>query len=190
MSWLLPSLAFWARCTDSISSCQTWCWLSEPAPSVLSLFQFQRPPGDSVVLGHVRECLFPFGDILHDKVRKLSIYRVLVSCLTKNNRFYRRGELARCLAVFYAAQSIASAFSGLLASWRYLFLIEGVGTVVFGLFALWYLLHSAAEASFLLEDEKALAFTRMQLDSSAVVNEKLNIRDSFKILNMAPVGQY
>lgn len=45
--------------------------------------------------------------------------------------FYRRGELARRLALFYAAQSIASAFGGLLAfgvfhihsgplaSWRY-----------------------------------------------------------------------
>ena len=52
-------------------------------------------------------------------------------------RFYRRGELARRLALFYAAQAIASAFSGLLAfgvfqiktgslaDWRYLFIIEG-----------------------------------------------------------------
>lgn len=51
--------------------------------------------------------------------------------------FYRRGELARRLAIFYAASSIASAFGGLLsygvfqikggslASWRYLFVIEG-----------------------------------------------------------------
>lgn len=33
----------------------------------------------------------------------------------KNLSFYRRGELARRLALFYAAQSIASAFSSLLA---------------------------------------------------------------------------
>ena len=51
--------------------------------------------------------------------------------------FYRRGELARRLALFYAASSIASAFGGLLsygvfqiktgglADWRYLFIIEG-----------------------------------------------------------------
>lgn len=51
--------------------------------------------------------------------------------------FYRRGELARRLAIFYAASSIASAFGGLLAfgvfqieggsiaNWRYLFVIEG-----------------------------------------------------------------
>ncbi|KAF9895166.1 hypothetical protein FE257_000068 [Aspergillus nanangensis] len=107
--------------------------------------------------------------------------------------FYRRGELARRLAIFYAAQSIASAFSGLLAfgvfridtgplaSWRYLFLIEGAGTILFGIFALWYLPRSSSEASFLSDDEKALAYTRMQIDSSAVVNEPLNIRDAFRI---------
>lgn len=50
--------------------------------------------------------------------------------------FYRRGELARRLAIFCAASNIANAFSGLLAfavfhiqssllKWRYLFLIEG-----------------------------------------------------------------
>lgn len=107
--------------------------------------------------------------------------------------FYRRGELARRLAIFYAAQSIASAFSGLLAfgvfrintgplaSWRYLFLIEGGGTVLFALFALWYLPRSASEASFLTPQEKELAYLRLQIDSSSVVDEKLNIRDAFRI---------
>ena len=107
--------------------------------------------------------------------------------------FYRRGELARRLAIFYAAQSIASAFSGLLAfgvfrihsgplaPWRYLFLIEGGGTVIFALFALWYLPKSAAEAQFLTPQEKELAYLRLQIDSSSVVDEKLNIRDAFRI---------
>ncbi|MCJ1229585.1 hypothetical protein MMC12_006253 [Toensbergia leucococca] len=107
--------------------------------------------------------------------------------------FYRRGELARRLALFYAAQSIASAFSGLLAfgvfhihsgslaDWRYLFLVEGCGTVLVSAFAFWYLPRSSSEASFLTKEEKDLAYYRMQIDSSSVVNEKFDLRESFKI---------
>jgi hypothetical protein len=109
------------------------------------------------------------------------------------NRFYRRGELARRLAIFYAAQSIASAFSGLLAfgvfqiqggplaDWRYLFLIEGCLTIAASGFAFWYLPRSASEAKFLNEKERELALYRMQVDSSSIVNEKFNFRESFKI---------
>ncbi|POR34769.1 Putative transporter [Tolypocladium paradoxum] len=106
--------------------------------------------------------------------------------------FYRRGELARRLAVFYAASNVANAFSGLLAfgvfhiqsdmyAWRYLFLIEGSATVLFAVFAYWYLPRSAAEARFLDEDEKSLAFHRIQVDSSSVVSEKFNLRDSLHV---------
>lgn len=107
--------------------------------------------------------------------------------------FYRRGELARRLAIFYAASNIANAFSGLIAfgvfqikgsslpNWRYLFLIEGGITVLWAIFAYWYLPRSASEAKFLSEDEKALAFHRIQVDSSAVVNEKFNFREAIGI---------
>lgn len=108
--------------------------------------------------------------------------------------FYRRGELARRLAIFYAASNIANAFSGLLAfgvfhikntslpGWRYLFLIEGACTVLFSIFAYWYLPRSTAEARFLNEEEKALAFHRIQVDSSSVVNEKFRLREALSIL--------
>ena len=67
---------------------------------------------------------------------KGSLQGIGTLCVNFDRSFYRRGELARRLAIFYAAQSIASAFSGLLAfgvfhihsgslaDWRYLFLIE------------------------------------------------------------------
>ena len=107
--------------------------------------------------------------------------------------FYRRSELARRLAIFYAASNIANAFSGLIAfgvfqikhsplpNWRYLFIIEGGATVLFAVFAYWYLPRSAAEARFLSEDEKALAFHRIQVDSSAVVNEKFRFREALGV---------
>ncbi|RWA06169.1 hypothetical protein EKO27_g8938 [Xylaria grammica] len=108
--------------------------------------------------------------------------------------FYRRNELARRLAIFYAASNIANAFSGLLAfgvfqikshlvdyPWRWLFIIEGTLTILFSIFAFIYLPKSAAEARFLNEDEKALAYHRIQVDSSSIVNEAFNLRESLQI---------
>lgn len=109
-------------------------------------------------------------------------------------QFYRRGELARRLAIFYAASNIAGAFGGLLAfgtfqihsgalsSWRYLFIIEGSLTIAVSIIAYIFLPYSAAKAPFLSEDEKKLAYYRIQIDSSAVVNEKFVFRDAVKIL--------
>jgi MFS family permease len=108
--------------------------------------------------------------------------------------FYRRGELARRLALFYAASNIANAFSGLLSfgvfqiegtrleGWRYLFLVEGACTVLFAVFAYWYLPPTASEARFLNQTERDLAFHRIQVDSSAIVNEEFDLRESVKIL--------
>ncbi|PGH02173.1 hypothetical protein AJ80_08896 [Polytolypa hystricis UAMH7299] len=110
--------------------------------------------------------------------------------------FYRRGELARRLAIFYAASNIANAFSGLLSfgvfqiesthleGWRYLFLIEGACTVSFAVFAYWYLPHSANEAKFLNDEERALAFHRIQVDSSSVVNEEFRLKEALEVLKM------
>ncbi|KAI0428921.1 major facilitator superfamily domain-containing protein [Xylaria sp. FL1042] len=108
--------------------------------------------------------------------------------------FYRRSELARRLAIFYAASNIANAFSGLLAfgvfqiksnlvdhPWRWLFIIEGALTVLFSIFVFFYLPKSAAEAGFLNEDEKALAYHRIQVDSSSIVNETFNLKESLQI---------
>lgn len=107
--------------------------------------------------------------------------------------FYRRGELARRLAIFYAASNIANAFSGLLAfgvfhitntslyPWRYLFIIEGSMTVLFAVFAFWYLPGTAGTARFLNDDERALAFHRIQVDSSSTVAEKFVFKDAVKI---------
>jgi MFS family permease len=65
--------------------------------------------------------------------------------------------------------------------WRYLFIIEGAASVLFSIFAFWYLPRSAAEAKFLGEEEKSLAFHRIQVDSSSVVSEEFNLKDSLKI---------
>ena len=71
--------------------------------------------------------------------------------------------------------------SDTIAEWRYLFVIEGCCTILFSIFAFFYLPQSAATAKFLSPEEKELAYYRMQVDSSSVVNEKFNLRESFKI---------
>lgn len=107
--------------------------------------------------------------------------------------FYRRGELARRLALFYAASSIASAFGGLLsygvfqiktgglADWRYLFIIEGSCSMLFAIFAFWYLPRDAQSAKFLTPQEKQLAYYRIQVDSSSVVGEEFNLKSALSI---------
>jgi MFS family permease len=109
-------------------------------------------------------------------------------------QFYRRGELGRRLAIFYAASNIAYAFGGLLAfgtfqihggslaNWRYLFALEGSLTICMAIVAFIFLPYSAAHAKFLTEDEKKLALYRMQVDSSSVVNEPFVFRDAIAIL--------
>ncbi|KAK5716670.1 hypothetical protein LTR15_009562 [Elasticomyces elasticus] len=104
-------------------------------------------------------------------------------------QFYRRGELARRLAIFYAASNIAGAFGGLLAygvfhiksgsipAWKYLFVIEGSLTMAMSVIAFCFLPRSAAKARFLNEDEK-----RIQVDSSAIVEEKFEFKEAARIL--------
>jgi hypothetical protein len=144
-----------------------------------------------IFLGTKRQCSFdvPISNI-DPGLSESAFFPLVIYYLTT---FYRRGELARRLAIFYAASNIANAFSGLLAfgvfriknthlySWKYLFLIEGSLTFLFSIFAFLYLPANAGSARFLNGEEKKLAYHRIQVDSSSIVNEKFNLRDSLKI---------
>ncbi|KAJ3758670.1 major facilitator superfamily domain-containing protein [Lentinula raphanica] len=106
--------------------------------------------------------------------------------------FYKRGELASRVGLFYAAAAIAGAFSGLIAfgvfqinnphhhSWQYLFWIEGSGTVTFALFAFFWLPRSSDTWWILTEEEKAVARRRILEDSSSEINEKFSFREAFQ----------
>lgn len=115
------------------------------------------------------------------------------------------------MAIFYAASNIAYAFGGLLAfgvfhikggaiySWKYLwvpsdalveihdadqsrFVIEGSLSMCMAVIAFLFLPRSAAQAKFLTEEEKKLAFYRIQIDSSAIVEEKFRLGEAVQIL--------
>ncbi|TVY26070.1 putative transporter [Lachnellula hyalina] len=90
---------------------------------------------------------------------------------------YTRGEMALRLGLFYTAASLSGAFGGLLArglteigkvggqaKWSWIFIIEGLLTVVVGVIAYFLLPNSVDTASFLKEDERVYARTRLHLD--------------------------
>ncbi|CDK27129.1 unnamed protein product [Kuraishia capsulata CBS 1993] len=109
--------------------------------------------------------------------------------------FYRRGELARRLSIFYAAANIANAFSGLLSfgvfqinssklkGWQILFLIEGACTVVIAVFAFLYLPRSVEKAKFLTEEERECAMWRVRTDSSSASGESISFKDAVKVFS-------
>ncbi|KAK6366977.1 hypothetical protein LTS17_010528 [Exophiala oligosperma] len=53
--------------------------------------------------------------------------------------------------------------------------------MLFAVFAFWVLPYNAASATFLSPEEKELAFYRIQVDSSAVVDEKFDLRTALSI---------
>lgn len=90
---------------------------------------------------------------------------------------YTRGEMALRLGLFYTAASLSGAFGGLLArgltsigqrgsqaSWSWIFIIEGLLTVVIGFVSYFLLPNSVETASFLKPHERAHARSRLHLD--------------------------
>ncbi|KIM99928.1 hypothetical protein OIDMADRAFT_125871 [Oidiodendron maius Zn] len=97
--------------------------------------------------------------------------------------FYTRNEIAARIGIFYAGSVLASAFGGLLAfgifhvastaflfTWSYLFIIEGVATVVIAVVLFFVLPKGIRTTCFLNEEEKGVAEARMLSDSVDTLN--------------------
>ncbi|KJZ77727.1 hypothetical protein HIM_02904 [Hirsutella minnesotensis 3608] len=96
---------------------------------------------------------------------------------------YTRGELALRIGIFYTAASLSGAFGGLLArglsaigprggleGWRWIFIIEGLITVVAGVIAFVGLPNSPATAKYLTPEESEWASRRLAVDSGGRFN--------------------
>lgn len=91
--------------------------------------------------------------------------------------FYRRRELLFRIGMFYCAAPLSGAFGGLLATglaeikyhgydrWPWIFIIEGIITIVFGMITILFLPHTPSHAKFLTPEEQLAAAHRMQLDA-------------------------
>ncbi|EGR46430.1 uncharacterized protein TRIREDRAFT_123120 [Trichoderma reesei QM6a] len=106
---------------------------------------------------------------------------------------YTRGELALRLGLFYAAASLSGAFGGLLArglsaigprggleGWRWIFIVEGLLTVVSGLIAFAGLPNNVANAWFLSTEERDFAAQRLANDSGGRFNPAREAEELFK----------
>ncbi|KAG6008079.1 hypothetical protein E4U54_008742, partial [Claviceps lovelessii] len=85
--------------------------------------------------------------------------------------FYLRSEIGLRIAIFFAAAPLATCFAGALAyaitsghsslaSWRLLFLVEGLPVLVMAVVAYFAMPNSPHDAWFLTEDEKRVALAR------------------------------
>lgn len=89
--------------------------------------------------------------------------------------WYCRHEIQFRQAMFFSAASVAGAFSGLLAfaiskmdgiggleGWRWIFILEGIVTVVVAVIAFFLLYDFPETASFLTEEERAFVVYRLK----------------------------
>ncbi|KAJ6186865.1 hypothetical protein N7519_001773 [Penicillium mononematosum] len=108
--------------------------------------------------------------------------------------FYKRGDLALRIGLFYTAASLSGAFGGLLArglaeigpaggieGWRWILIIEGLLTFVCGVLSFFALPNSLQSASFLTPEEKQFGEKRLMLDSPGSLEGSLaSEAESFK----------
>ncbi|KAH6974271.1 major facilitator superfamily domain-containing protein [Ilyonectria sp. MPI-CAGE-AT-0026] len=106
--------------------------------------------------------------------------------------WYPRWEIQTRLAIFFTGASLAGAFSGLLAfaiqhmdgiaglgGWRWIFILEGILTVLMGCTIPFLLPDSPQAAKFLTVTETDTVISRLQHDAGPA-SAKIGIDDSFK----------
>ncbi|KAF8507966.1 MFS general substrate transporter [Hysterangium stoloniferum] len=99
-------------------------------------------------------------------------------CVTINSEcWYKRSEFGIRAAFFFSAATVSGAFGGLLAAaisnmegiggkpaWAWIFIIEGLATVLAGLCSFWIIQDFPDNAKFLTETERAFVIKRLQED--------------------------
>jgi MFS family permease len=91
--------------------------------------------------------------------------------------WYKRSELGVRIAIFFSAAALAGSFGGLLAAaiadmsgvggkdgWAWIFILEGLFTVMIGFAAFWLVPDFPEDATFLTESERRQIIHRLALD--------------------------
>ena len=95
--------------------------------------------------------------------------------------WYKRSELNLRVSIFFAGATLSGAFGGLLAygisrmdgiggkaGWSWIFIIEGLLTLVVACVSPWFLTDFPAEAKFLTPEEREQAVARVKVDQGAM----------------------
>lgn len=98
--------------------------------------------------------------------------------------WYRRHECGLRMAIFFSAATLAGAFGGLLArgisqmkgvggrpGWAWIFILEGLATIVVAAFAKFFINDSPETAKFLTEEERTEVQARLKLDRTSLADE-------------------
>ncbi|KAI1172018.1 major facilitator superfamily domain-containing protein [Nemania sp. FL0916] len=101
--------------------------------------------------------------------------------------WYKRRERQYRVALFFSAASLAGAFGGALAygigrlrgvvwtnGWRWIFILEGIVTVVIAVSAYWFVHNYPDTSSFLSDDERKVIRQRLAADCDATQEESFS----------------
>ncbi|KAK9562547.1 hypothetical protein V6000_007194 [Aspergillus fumigatus] len=117
--------------------------------------------------------------------------------------WYKRNEQHYRVALFFSAASLAGAFGGILAwgiahmrgvggynGWRWIFILEGLVTVVMSIVAYFWVYNYPATAEFLTDKERAFIQFRLKNDSDATRDEKFSWTAVFEAFKDVKVWLY
>ncbi|CZT04769.1 probable permease of the major facilitator superfamily [Rhynchosporium graminicola] len=115
-------------------------------------------------------------------------------CIYLISMYYERYQLQWRLTLFFTASIIAGGLGGLLAyaisnmggtagyeAWRWIFIIEGLATVVIGAISKFWIVDWPETATFLTDEERALLIQQLSLDSGEANMNTLDKRAARRI---------
>ncbi|KAF7356491.1 MFS domain-containing protein [Mycena venus] len=113
--------------------------------------------------------------------------------------WYKRKELGIRIAILHCATTLAGAFGGLLAAisnmdgiggkpaWAWIFIIEGLATIIAGISSIWVVQDFPDTAKFLTEAERTFVIRRLQGDDQFSASDKTGFRATVANLLVVPV---
>ncbi|KAF1846461.1 retrograde regulation protein 2 [Cucurbitaria berberidis CBS 394.84] len=119
--------------------------------------------------------------------------------------WYRQYETAQRVSIFYMAALMASGFGPIFAyalslihvgdgmfrrGWRWIFIIEGVVTIIAGFVAPFFLIEFPEKVKFLTARQKHIAITRVTLEKKEVHTEYATVGESLRMLLDWKLGVY